>query len=222
VAVVTTVTDSRLASLIAAVEQADASDRLIRAVRALAAAHSEAAIPTLIRALGFNNPGAAVAAMEGLVQLGSTAALPILERLDGYDYGARAWAIRALAAIGDPRALAVLKEAAETDFAPSVRRAAAKGLGCLRWSLLAPDQTAVAQFSALRTLLAVSQDSDWALRYAAVVGLQSLAEAVNSQATDLLRSLTARLEEMATADPDAVTQARSRLAQRCLLQPTTL
>jgi len=38
-----------------------------------------------------------------------------------YNYGARAYSIRALAAIADPCALDVLVTAAATDFAPSVR-----------------------------------------------------------------------------------------------------
>ncbi|HLO48947.1 MAG TPA: HEAT repeat domain-containing protein, partial [Kamptonema sp.] len=82
--------------LIRAVETADSAAGLLNAVKALAETNSESAIPTLIAVLGYNNPGAAVAAVDGLIQIGEPAVLPLLEQLDGYNYGARAWAIRAL------------------------------------------------------------------------------------------------------------------------------
>ena len=88
--------------LIQAVEQADSSEGLLNAVKALAAAESPEAIPTLITVLGYNNPGAAVAAVDGLIQIGEPAVLPLLEQLDGYNYGARAWAVRALAELATP------------------------------------------------------------------------------------------------------------------------
>src|SRR5919202_4186982 len=91
--------------LIQAVEQADSSEGLLNSVKALAAASSKQAIPTLITVLGYNNPGAAVAAVDGLIQIGEAAVLPLLEQLDGYNYGARAWAVRALAGIADARGL---------------------------------------------------------------------------------------------------------------------
>jgi phycocyanobilin lyase beta subunit len=91
--------------LIQSVEQADSPARLVAAVRSLAAAKLEAGIPTLITILGYNNPEAAVVALEGLVQLGDVAVLPLLEQLDDYNYGARAYSFRALAAIADPQAL---------------------------------------------------------------------------------------------------------------------
>jgi len=90
-----------------------------------------------------------VAAVEGLIHMGSSA-VQLMEQLDEYNYGARAYSIRALAAIADPCALDVLVTAA-TDFAPSVRRAAAKGLGTLHWSLLDADQRSSAQAKAQET-----------------------------------------------------------------------
>ena len=56
-----------------AVEQADSSEGLLNAVKALAAADSKEAIPTLITVLGYNNPGAAVSAVDGLIQIGEPA-----------------------------------------------------------------------------------------------------------------------------------------------------
>lgn len=205
--------------LILAVEQADSPERLISAVRALAARQTEAAIPTLIAVLGYNNPGAAAAAVNGLVQLGESAVMPLLENIDDYNYGARASSIRALAAIADPRALSVLLEAAETDFAPSVRRAAAKGLGRLHWNQLAADPIEQAQSQALKTLLLVAQDSDWSIRYAAIVGLHALASSVNEAARS---HILAQLEQMSQTDSEVVVQARAQLALQPLSSITPL
>jgi len=212
------VTDSQLQELIRAIDQADSPARLIGAVRALAAARLEAAIPTLIQVLGYNNPGAAVAAVDGLVKLGEGAVQPLLEQIDGYNYGARAYAIRALAAIADPRALDVLLEAAATDFAPSVRRAATKGVGFLRWEQFPDGQLSLAQARALATLLQVSQDADWAIRYAAIVGLQALA--ANSADPAIVTAVGDRLQALVQADPDGAVRARVFVAQTQLNSAT--
>lgn len=194
-------------SLIQAVEQADSPPRLIAAVRTLANARLEAGIPTLIAALGYNNPGAALAAVEGLIQMGSTAVQPLLEKLDGYNYGARAYAIRALAAIADIRAIDILLTAAISDFAPSVRRAAAKGIGNLRWHQLNFEQIQLAQAKAFQTLQQVCQDTDWSIRYAGVVGLHSLASqpAFKSQIQN-------HLQQMLESETDRAVRARVQLA----------
>ena len=206
-------TDStRTQEIIQAVEQANSDLSLVECVRELAAIHSEEAIPTLIAVLGYNNPGAAMAAVEGLIELGEAAVIPLVEQLDDYNYGARAYSIRALAAIADPRALDTLVTAAATDFAPSVRRAAAKGLGNLHWHQLTPEQVQDAQAKALQTLLQVSQDSDWAIRYAAVVGLQSLAVS----ATATTKSIQNRFEQMLSSEADSAVRSRVLMAQQRL------
>ncbi len=165
-----------LAPLIAAIDAAPSAVGLITAVRQLAAARDPAAIPKLIEILGYNNPGAAVAAVEGLVALGPVAVEPLLTNLDGYDYGARAWANRALAQIGDPRALENLLTAAQGDFALSVRRAAAKGLGFLDWSTLPSAEQEAGQKQAFAALMVASGDEEWVVRYGAIAGLQGLAQ----------------------------------------------
>jgi len=201
--------------LIQAVEQADSSEGLLNAVKALAAASSKQAIPTLITVLGYNNPGAAVAAVDGLIQLGEAAVLPLLEQLDGYNYGARAWAVRALAGIGDPRGLEILLDAAANDFALSVRRAAARGLGTICWELMPAEQILDAQIRAVKTLLQASRDPEWVVRYAAAGGLQALAGAATVQ-PDWLLEVRARLEEMAQSDETLAVRARAMLAQEKL------
>jgi phycocyanobilin lyase beta subunit len=202
----------RIQELIQAVEQANSDERLVESVRALVACHSEDAIPTLIAVLGYNNPGAALVAVEGLIGMGEPAVMPLLEQLDDYNYGARAYSIRALAAIADPRALDVLVTAAATDFAPSVRRAAAKGLGNLHWHKLTPEQITDAQAKALQTLLQVAEDSEWAIRYAAVVGLQGLA----TSATGTTESIQNWFEQMLSSEADSGVRSRVLMAQQCL------
>ena len=165
----------RLSQLIQAVEEADSSKLLLEAVQNLADARLEGAIPILIEALSYNNPGAAVAAVDGLILLGYPAVPALLELLDTHNYTARSWAIRALAGIGDPRGLVTLLGVATADFAMSVRRAAVKGLGMMKWHWFPDELCEMAQEEALDALLFVAeQDEEWVVRYAAVVGLQSL------------------------------------------------
>jgi len=202
------------AALIRAVEQADTPPQLLAAVKTLAKAQTEAGIPTLIAVLGYNNPTAANIAVEGLIQMGGAAVQPLIDLLDEYNYGARAYSIRALAAIADPCALAVLLAAAADDFAPSVRRAAAKGLGGLHWQQLDEAEQSEAQASAVQTLSAIAQDPDWSIRYAAVVGLQGLAALPNLQ-----DAIATQLQQIAQADVDPAVRARAALAQAEALAP---
>jgi phycocyanobilin lyase beta subunit len=215
-------TNSALAlELIQSVEQADSPSRLVAAVRALAEARLEAGIPTLIAVLGYNNPEAAVAAIAGLVQLGDVAVQPLIERLDDYNYGARAYSFRALAAIAHPDSLDTLLSAAETDFAPSVRRAAAKGLGNLRWSLLPSDVRSHSQEKAKNTLLLLSNDSEWAIRYAAVVGLQALAQSDQITSPELVSQILSRFAQIANTDSDLAVKARAIMATEQLKTNST-
>ena len=204
------ITDAQ--KLIRAVEEADSSARLLDAVQQLAASGFKESIPTLIAALNYNNPGAAVAAVDGLVQIGEAAVQPLLELIDNHNYGARAWAIRALAGIGDVRALDTLLDAAKTDFSLSVRRAAARGLGTLRWHQLKPDQVQSVQAQVLEALLLVCQDSEWVVRYAAVTGLEGLAIAQHNFAPEII----AQLEQIVNTDTDLAVCTRVRMAQQQL------
>lgn len=206
--------DNSTQELIQAVRQANSDDRLLAAVRALAACQTEAAIPTLISVFGYNNPGAAMIAAEALIAQGEAAVMPLVEQLDEYNYGARAYSIRTLAAIGDPRALDILVAAAVNDFAPSVRRAATKGLGNLHWHQLAIVARTDAQNTALNTLIQVSKDSDWAIRYAAIVGLQALAKSANN--TTL--SIKNLFEQLLASEVDTAVRSRVLMALQQLQQ----
>lgn len=205
-----------LASLIAAVDAADSAQTLLAAIEALAETGDPQAVSTLIAALSYNNPGAAVAAVEGLVQIGSPAVPALLEQLDRHNYTARAWAIRALAEIGDARGLTTLLGAATADFAMSVRRGAAKGLGNLQWQQFAPEELEIAQAECLDALLFVCEDEEWVVRYAAIVGLEALAQALSQNHPEWKAPILAKFEQIAATDPVWGVRGRVQLAQQRL------
>jgi phycocyanobilin lyase subunit beta len=212
-----------LSSLIQAVEVADSSRSLIEAVQALAAASLEGSIPTLIAALSYNNPGAAVAAVDGLVQLGEAAVPPLLEQLDQHNYTARAWAIRALAKIGDPRGLIILLGVATADFSLSVRRAAAKGLGMMKWHWFPDHLLEIAQAEVLDALLFVAQqDEEWIVRYSAVAGLESFADAIAVTYPEWRSQIQSQFEQMAVNDNSWAVRARVWMAQQHLQTKTVV
>ena len=197
------------ATLIEALRQADSAAGLLSATRALAGCGDPAAAPSLVEVLGFNNPGAAVAAVDGLIALGE-AAVPALLQLDPQNYGARAWAVRALAGIGDVRGLEVLDDALGTDVAASVRRAAAKGLGQLRLETLPPGEREPVRQRCLQALLAARGDGEWVVRYAVAVGLESLGLGLEATAAASART--------PASAPPLRQQARSGL--EALAEPT--
>ena len=198
--------------LINAVNEADSADLLLETVEDLAEANDEAAIPTLVEVLGFNNPGAAVAAVDGLIEIGEPVVPYLLHNLDGYNYGARAWATRVFAGIGDPAALDLLLEAAVSDFSQSVRRAAAKGLGSILWSKLPQNKIISAQKQVLDTLLLATEDGEWVVRYAAIVGLESLGKTLADSQPELLSKITARFQELINNESEAAICARIKYA----------
>jgi phycocyanobilin lyase subunit beta len=203
-----------LTTLLQAIAEADSALRMVAAVENLAQARLEAAIPKLIEILGFNNPGAAVAAVAGLIDLGKPAVEPLLELLDGYNYGARAWGLRALAGIGDPRALDLLLDAAQNDFALSVRRAATRGLGIVRWDELAEAEIAPMQERVAAVLATVAQDPEWVVRYAAITGLQEIAIVSIPTNADITRQILERFDRLVEGDENLAVIARIWLAQK--------
>ncbi len=207
--------DAALAEqLIRDVDAADSAMSLVDAVQALSNARLEAGIPTLIATLAYNNPGAAVAAVDGLIGIGDPAVNSLLELLDGYNYTARAWAIRALAGIGDPRALPVLLDSAQNDFAMSVRRAATRGLGATRWHLMLAEDVNIAQQQCKDVLFIGTEDPEWVVRYAAIVGLQSLAIAAFATQPQLVPKILEHLEKCSESDREVAIQARIQMAQQ--------
>ena len=199
--------------LIQAVEQASEPAQLVAAVEALVAVKDKSAISTLIAVLGYNNPTAATSAVTGLIELGTDSVQPLMEQLDEYNYGARAYSIRALAAIADPRVLELFIQSATTDFAPSVRRSAAKGLGTLQWERLNLEQAYPGQQQAMQTLLSIASDDDWSIRHAAIVGLQALAKI-----PQLAVQIKSHFELQIQNESDAGVRSRINWAQQVLSQ----
>lgn len=197
-----------------AVNDADSAQGLLDAVEDLADLKDERSVSTLIQVLGFNNPGAAVAAVEGLIQIGIPSVTSLLEQLDGYNYGARAWAIRALAGIGDPRGHTLLLDAAVNDFSLSVRRAAARGLGTIRWMEIPHQQRSAAIMRSQQILLQVTNDDEWVVRYAAVVGLEALAMEPIETTTPIIQ----RLHQVKAQDDTIAVRARAGWALEKLKQ----
>ncbi len=175
---------------IQAVEQAQSPEALMVAVQNLATSQAVEAIPALIAVFGYNNPAAAAIALRAVIGWQEAAVVPLITQLDEYNYGARAYSMRALATIASGQSLEVLIKAATTDFAPSVRRAAAKGLGNLRWETLPSNDPhhdpsdpnnanqSEAQRRVFTALSSLCSDGDWSIRYAGVAGLQALATRV--------------------------------------------
>ena len=203
---------SLVAARIAALQQAGSALALLQATQELASCADASAAPVLVEVLGFNNPGAAVAAVEGLISLG-TAAVDALLQLDPENYGARAWAVRALAGIGDVRGLELLLDALGSDVAASVRRAAAKGLGQLQLAELPPDQQQDVQRQCLGALLAATSDGEWVVRYAVAVGLELLAAGLPPRLPEWQQARAGLVTLLAAAADNApVVQRRAHLA----------
>ena len=196
---------------------ADVSSDAAGTPTSAAADHQGAAIACLVEVLGFNNPGAAVAAVDGLIALGAPAVEPLLQRLDPRNYGARAWAVRALAGIGDVRGLELLEEALASDVGPSVRRAAACGLGNLRLDTLVEVQRSAVRSRALAALVAGCRDGEWVVRYAVAVGLEALVQRMQPSAEESHRAAEA-LEALccSEAEDTPVVRLRASMARQRL------
>ena len=196
--------------MLQAIEEADSAVKLADAIKLLAESKKLESIPHLIRSLGYNNPGAAVAAVDGLIALGEPSVLPLLELLDGYNYSARAWALRALSGIGDPRSLSLLLDTAQNDFALSVRRAAARGLGTIKWEQMAAADVPAAQAEVLQVLLGICRDLEWVVRYSAIAGVERLLQGLVGG--DVRDGAIGILAKIAESDEDLTVRARADLA----------
>lgn len=203
---------SDVRQLIEAVNRADSADLLLQTVEDLAEIGDRMAIPTLVEVLGFNNPGAAVAAVDGLIKIGEPVVPYLLNNLDDYNYGARAWATRVFAGIGHPAALDLLLKATVSDFSQSVRRAAAKGLGSITWSKLPAEEIDSAQQQVLDALFLATKDGEWVVRYAAIVGLEGLLKALKSSQSLMISKIETKFEELSNAELEQIVRKRIQYA----------
>lgn len=223
----------RFQELITAVEQADSATQLLQTTRALANALARQrqgitnepllqgeALACLVRILGYNNPGAAVAAVDGLIACGPAAVPAVLEGLDARNYGARAWAVRALAGIGDVRGLDLLEQALADDIGPSVRRAAAIGMGTLRLDDLLPPRRRAVQERALQALKEAGHDAEWVVRYAVAAALEKLAVGFSAPEDGRAEAVASLVMLADIAREEApVVRLRARLALTRLSSP---
>ena len=191
-------TSSALSTAIQALDRASSTPELVEATRALCALGDPEAAGTLVKVLGFNNPAVAAVATQGLIQLGRNIVPTLLVSLDARNYGARAWVVKALAALRDPRGLDLLEHALEADIAPSVRRSATRGLADLELDPACSDQQLQ---RCLQGLLKAGQDDEWVVRYAAVFGLEQrlrhapVGSSLTIQAVPMLRTLASEAED---------------------------
>ena len=196
-----------LKTAIEAVDRASSRDELLLSVQVLADFADLRAVPKLIEVLGFNNPLLAHVAIGGIIKIGPDAVPLVLEHLDQENYSARAWSVRALAQIRDSRALELLSYVVLNDIGPSVRYAAAKGLGVMVLSSL-PAVAESQHQKCIHSLSLASSDSEWTVRYAACVGLERrLIQHVNQvQAFDALAKMST------LTDTPAILRDRARTA----------
>ena len=190
---------AELQAAFARLDQATSTPELVKATRALASLQDPGAAETLIKVLGFNNPAVASVATEGLIRLGCSIVPQLLVSMDARNYGARAWVVKVLATLRDPRGLELLEHALHADIAPSVRRAATRGLAEL-------DLNNTKDADAIRRcylgLLLAGRDDEWVVRYAAAFGLERRLQqsnptgSISDQALALLRKLSSSSEDV--------------------------
>lgn len=198
---------SPLDKAIADLQQAKTTPELIQATKKLCDLRMVGAIPTLIEVLGFNNPAVASVATSGLIQLGNKAVPSLLVSLDDKNYGSRAWVVKALASIRDPRSLDLLEYALTKDIAPSVRRSAARGLAEL--NLIDPEDSIKIK-RCLCALLTAIKDDEWVVRYAAIFGIEMHLLKYHSEDKD--QCIVGLKQLSSSAEPTKVIRLRATLA----------
>ena len=202
-------TSSALREAIQALDRATSTPDLVEATRAVCALGDPEAAGTLVKVLGFNNPAVAGVATQGLIQLGWDIVPTLLVSLDARNYGARAWVVKVLSALRDPRGLDLLEHALNADIAPSVRRSATRGLADLEIDPSFKDQQLQ---RCMQGLLKAAQDDEWVVRYAAAFGLE---QRLSNAAVDpsIADQAVAMLQNLASDAEDArVVRHRAELA----------
>lgn len=192
-------TSQALVNAIQELDRACSTPELVRATRTLCALQDPEATEILVKVLGYNNPAVAAVATQGLIQLGRQVVPTLLVSMDARNYGARAWVVKALAALRDPRGLNLLEHALAADIAPSVRRSATRGLAEL--DLASPSD--LEQLNRCYAgLLKAAGDEEWVVRYAAVFGLEKrlenspTSEELQDQGFAMLKFLASNSEDV--------------------------
>ncbi len=194
---------TEITPLINQLESAVTTESIILALQALGASGHPDVLPHLIKAFSYNRPAVSDVALAEVLKFGTTAVSTLLTTIDDYDYGARAYSMRALSQLQDPRAWDCLFKSIQEDFAPGVRRAATKGIGRIA------SQCQVSQQQETVTLLkACLSEADWGVRYAATCALKDLKDYGN---LSVQPESQAALEQ-ATKDPDPLIQYKSMMS----------
>ena len=196
---------SALQKAILALDRATTTSELVEATQTICGLKDLEAAPTLIKVLGFNNPAVGAVATQGLIALGRDVVPILVVNLDVGNYGARAWVVRAIATLRDPRGLDLLEHALNADIAPSVRRSATRGLAEmeLEGSNVSKDFSRCCE-----ALFKAAADDEWIVRYAAAFGLEQRF-GHNSTNTGLKTQAIAHLEEL-SSDSEAVKVVKQR------------
>lgn len=137
-------------------------------------------LPVLVDMLGFNNPAAANIAIDALAVAGRDSIPSLLTGVAAFNYSVNAYALRALALIGNPSVADVCLACARKGPIPNVRRAACRALAALKY-----DDQAQAEEAYKCAILLADAEPDWSVRYAAIVALQKFV-AVHLLSADLL------------------------------------
>lgn len=183
---------SSLASQIRYVQQGpDSPTELIKAAKEIAANASAypAVLYVLVDMLGFNNPVAAGIAIDALGNAQRAAIPALLTGVAAFNYAVNAYALRAIARIGDPSTFDVCTACAIRGPIPNVRRAACRALAALRF-----EESVTAAEAFARLVVLADTEPDWGVRYAAIVALErfhTLHLIEHSLANDALRVVRA-------------------------------
>ena len=198
-----------LTTAVLELDRATSTPELVQATQGICALNDANAAPTLIKVLSYNNPAVAAIATQGLIALGRAVVPDLLSSMDTGNYGARAWVVKALAALQDPRGLDLLDHALRADIAPSVRRSATRGLAELDLDL--PNQLD-ALVRCCEGLLHAGVDDEWVVRYAAAYGLER--RLISNAVTPSLQTKAMTvLSQLASAqEPVKVVRQRADLA----------
>lgn len=164
-------------------------------------------LPVLVDMLGFNNPVAARVAIDALVQSGESSVPHLLTGVAAFNYSVNAYALRALARIGDPSVAVVALECAKKGPIPNVRRAACQTLAGLRYKDAGEASTAWECLVGL-----VERESDWGVRYAAIVAMERFQEVGRLGDQEVERGLSVVEEVSKDSESDATVRARAYVA----------
>jgi HEAT repeat protein len=195
---------SNQAELINQLSSIDSAKEAIPLIGQLTRDGDRIAAEGLLQTLHHHHLGVVAAAVEGLVQLGTNAVEPLLNKFKTCrDHGIQAYIVQALARIEDARALDLLIEMVGVEVANhcqgNVRRVAARGLGKIGKTA---NNESIIQRCVEKLTWALFNAEDWGLRYAAVVSLQEIGTA----------KAVAILQQALSGEAELVVQERIRTA----------